>query len=113
MSMWRIRLALPGGPDTRTVLNEALAGQPVSQILLTPRGGDTAEMTGEVMLDLTRDEELGALLSVLHTISPQVLVSRADERAVPGQPETANPRWPLAGRRLSLMRARAGAQNRA
>lgn len=110
--MWRIRLALPGGPDSRAVLNEALAGQPVSQILLTPRGGDTAEITGEVMLDLTRDEGLGALLSVLHTISPQVLVSRADERAVPGLPETANPRQTPGGRRLSLMRARAGTQNR-
>lgn len=112
MSMWRIRLALPGGPDSRAVLTEALAGQPVSQILLTPRGGDTAEITGEVVLDLTRDEGLGALLSVLHTISPQVLVSRADERAAPGQPETAKSPQAPAGRRLSLMRARAGAQNR-
>ena len=111
MSMWRIRLALPGGPDSRAVLNEALAGQPVSQILLTPRGADTAELTGEVMLDLTGDEGLGALLSVLHTISPQVLVSRADEHAVPGQPETMNPRQ-RPGRRLSLARARAGAPNR-
>ena len=103
-------VSAPPAPDSRAVLNEAL-GQPVSQILLAPKGTDTAEMSGEVMLDLARDEGLGALLSVLHTISPQVLVSRADQREVPGQPETGTSRQAAGGRRLSLMRARAGAQN--
>lgn len=112
MSMWRIRLTLPGGPGSQAVLNQALVGQPVSQVLLTPRGAGTAEMTGEVTLDLTHDEGLGALLSELHTVSPQVFVSRADPLAAPPiQPETSVLGGAQRGRRLSLLRARAAAQN--
>lgn len=112
MSMWRIRLTLPGGPGSQAVLDQTLAGQPVSQVLLTPRGAGTAEMTGEVTLDLKHDDGLGALLSQLHTISPQVFVSRADQPAAPSnQPETAGPRRASRGRPLSLLRARATAQN--
>lgn len=112
MSTWRIRLTLSGGPGSQAVLDQTLVGQPVSQVLLTPRGAGTAEMTGEVTLDLKHDDGLGALLSQLHTISPQVLVSRADQPAAPSnQPETAGPRRASRGRPLSLLRARATAQN--
>jgi hypothetical protein len=111
MSMWRIRITLAGGPGSQAALDEALAGQPVRQILLAPRDADTAELTGEVVLDLAHDEGLGALLSQLHAISPQVFVSRADQPAPVSQPETAAPRQASRGRRLSLLRARAAAQN--
>jgi hypothetical protein len=112
MSMWRIRLTLPGGPGSQAVLDQALAGQPVSQVQLTPRGAGAAEMTGEVVLDLKQDDGLGALLSQLHTISPQVFVSRADQPAAPSnQPETAVSRRARRGRPLSPLRARPTAQN--
>lgn len=111
MSMWRIRITLPGGPGSQAALDEALAGQPVREVLLTSGDTDKAEMTGEVVLDLTHDEGLGVLLSHLHAISPQVFVSRADQPAAANQPQAAAPRQASRGRRLSLLRARAAAQN--
>ena len=106
MSMWRIRITLPGDPGSHALLNEALAGQPVSQVRLTPGGADTAELTGDVVLELRQDDGLGALLSALHTISPQVFVARADPvSAPPAGPEKTNPRQHLRVRRLSLLRA--------
>lgn len=107
MSIWRIRITLPGDPGSHALLNEALAGQPVSQVRLTTRDDDAAELTGDVLLELAHDEGLGTLLSALHTISPQVFVSRAD----PVEPETTPPRPALRGRRLSLLRAAAPARD--
>lgn len=111
MSMWRIRITLSDDPRSQALLNDALAGQSVSQVRLTP-AADTAEMTGDVVVELTHNEGLGELLSALHTISPQVLVSRADPAGAPSaQTETAAPRQVPRGRRLSLLRAGASAQN--
>jgi hypothetical protein len=35
-------------------------------------------LSGDVVLELPRDDELGDMLTALHSISPQVFVSRAD-----------------------------------
>jgi hypothetical protein len=86
MSMWRIRINLSDDPRSRAQLHEVLARQQVSAIRLTPRDGSDAELSGDVVLVLPRDEELGDMLTALHSISPQVFVSRAaldSEAAVP------------------------------
>jgi hypothetical protein len=75
MAMWRIRINLADDPRSRERLNEVLARQRVSAIRLTPRAG--AELAGDVVLELPRDDELGDMLAALHKISPQVFVSRA------------------------------------
>ena len=77
MAMWRIRINLSDDPQSRARLTEVLARQQVSAVRLTPRAGTGAELSGDVVLELPRDEELGEMLSALHTISPQVFVSRA------------------------------------
>ncbi len=77
MAMWRIRINLSDDARSRARLNEVLSHQQVSVIRLTPRPGTEAELSGDVVLELPRDEELGDMLSALHTISPQVFVSRA------------------------------------
>jgi hypothetical protein len=79
MAMWRIRINLSDDPRSRERLNEVLARQQVSAIRLTPRADNAAELAGDVVLELPRDDELGDMLSALHTISPQVFVSRATE----------------------------------
>lgn len=78
MAMWRIRINLADDPRSRERLNEVLASQRVQAIQLTPRQGTAAELFGDVVLELPRDEALGEMLTALHTISPQVFVSRAD-----------------------------------
>jgi hypothetical protein len=106
MSIWRIRITLPADPGSHLLLTEVLAGQPVSQVLLTPTGAYEGELTGDVVLELSADEALGALLSALHTISPQVFVARADPADGPaGQPPSPVPHRALRVRRLSLLRA--------
>jgi hypothetical protein len=77
MAMWRIRINLSDDPRSRERLNEVLARQQVSAIRLTPRAGNASELSGDVVLELPRDDELGDMLTALHTISPQVFVSRA------------------------------------
>jgi len=77
MAMWRIRINLSDDPRSRARLTEVLARQQVSAIELTPRAGAEAELSGDVVLELPRDDELGDMLTALHTISPQVFVSRA------------------------------------
>jgi hypothetical protein len=77
MAMWRIRINLSDDPQSRARLNEVLARQQVSAIRLTPRAGTEAQLAGDVVLELPRDDELGDMLTALHTISPQVFVSRA------------------------------------
>ena len=77
MAMWRIRINLSDDPRSRERLNEVLSRQQVSAIRLTPRAGTDAELAGDVVLELPRDDELGEMLTALHTISPQVYVSRA------------------------------------
>lgn len=77
MAMWRIRLNLSDDPRSRERLTEVLANQRVTAIELTPRAGAQTGLSGDVILELPRDDELGAMLTALHTISPQVYVSRA------------------------------------
>jgi hypothetical protein len=77
MGMWRIRINLSDDPRSRARLDEVLARQQVSAVNLTPRPGSEAELSGDVVLVLPRDEELGEMLTELHAISPQVFVSRA------------------------------------
>jgi hypothetical protein len=79
MAMWRIRINLSDDPRSRARLTEVLAQQQVSAVRLTPRAGTEAELSGDVVLELPRDDELGDMLAALHTISPQVFVSRASQ----------------------------------
>jgi hypothetical protein len=79
MPLWRIRIRLSDDPYSRAQLDEALAGQQVKDVSFAPREPDSAEMAGDVVLELPRDDDLGTMLSALHLISPQVFVSRVDE----------------------------------
>jgi hypothetical protein len=81
VAMWRIRINLSDDERSRARLDEVLSRQQVSIIRLTPRPGTEAELSGDVVLELPRDEELGDMLTALHTISPQVFVSRATSDA--------------------------------
>jgi hypothetical protein len=78
IAMWRIRINLADDPRSRARLDEVLATQRVQVMQLTPRPGATAELSGDVVLELPREDALGEMLTALHTISPQVFVSRAD-----------------------------------
>jgi hypothetical protein len=82
MAMWRIRINLADDPRSRSRLNEVLASQQVSALKLTPRIGTEAELAGDVILELPRDDELGEMLTALHAISPQVFISRASHDEV-------------------------------
>ena len=81
--MWRIRLTLSDDPRSRALFHEALSDQSVSVVRLIPGSTGKAEITGEVMIELTEGEALGTLLGALHGISPQVFVTRADRPAPP------------------------------
>ena len=81
MAMWRIRINLSDDPRSKARLNEVLSRQQVRAIRLTPRAGTEAELSGDVVLELPRDDELGDMLTALHTISHQVFVSRASNDA--------------------------------
>ncbi|HBW19331.1 MAG: hypothetical protein ACLPN6_13350 [Streptosporangiaceae bacterium] len=80
---WRIRLTLSDDPYSRALFHEALCDQP-ARVRLLPHDSDITKITGEVMVELAQDERLANLLSALHSISPQVFVTRAD-RAVPAE----------------------------
>ncbi len=82
MAMWRIRINLSDDPRSRARLDEVLARQRVSALQLTPRAGTDTELSGDVVLELPRDDELGDMLTALHTISPQVFVSRAGHERI-------------------------------
>jgi hypothetical protein len=81
MALWRIRITLADDPHSRTVLDQALAGQRISALNFTPRTARPSEVAGDVVIELRRDDDLGNVLSALHRISHQVLVSRADDAA--------------------------------
>lgn len=81
MAMWRIRINLADDTRSRERLDEVLASQRVQAVQLTPRQGTPTELSGDVVLELPRDDALGEMLTALHTISPQVFVSRADTSA--------------------------------
>jgi hypothetical protein len=79
MALWRIRIRLSDDPHSRAQLDSALTGLRVKDMTFAPREEGSAEMAGDVVLELTQDEDLGSILSALHRISPQVFVSRADD----------------------------------
>lgn len=81
MALWRFRITLADDPHSRTVLNQALAGQRISELNFTPRTARPSEVAGEVVIELPHDDDLGTVLSALHQISRQVLVSRVDGAA--------------------------------
>jgi hypothetical protein len=83
MAQWRIRVIVPEAQDGRQVLRTALAHVTVTESRLIPPSADTAETTGEVVVDLGEDDGLHDLLRTLHEISPQVFISRV------GSPEPA------------------------
>lgn len=77
MAKWRIRIHLSDDAHSKARLDEVLANQRVSTVRLTPRPGMDPGLSGDVVLELPRDDELGDMLTALHMISPQVFVSRA------------------------------------
>jgi hypothetical protein len=90
LAMWRIRINLADDPLSRERLSQVLASQRVEAVQLTPRPGTAAELSGDVVLELPRDEALGEMLTALHTISPQVFVSRADDNDNEGDARRAD-----------------------
>jgi hypothetical protein len=77
MPLWRIRIAVPDSPASRSAVKQALAAQPVSYLRVTPSDEESSS-TSEIVLELPQDDSLTGVLSALHAISPQVFVSRAD-----------------------------------
>ena len=75
MSLWRIRIAMSDDRRSQELLAEALAGQRVCSRLTSPRG---AQITVDMIIELTDVNGLSALLGELHTISRQVFVSSVE-----------------------------------
>ena len=80
MPLWRIRIAVPDSPASRSAVKQALAAQPVSYLRVTPsdEASGAGSSTSEIVVELPQDDSLTSVLSALHAISPQVFVSRAD-----------------------------------
>jgi hypothetical protein len=96
VAQWRIRVIVPAAPGGRQVLTSALADISVTESRLIPPSGDTAETTGEVVVDLGEDDALHDLLRTLHEISPQVFISRV------GSPESSAGDPAIRVRKLSI-----------
>jgi hypothetical protein len=78
MHQWRIRIAMPDDPGSRSALNDVLAAQPAARLRELPGRSSGSATTGEIVVELPQDDGLVTVLSALHQISPQVFVSRAD-----------------------------------
>lgn len=91
MSLWRVRITMPADPVSQEWLDAALAGQRVLA-LLPP--SDDEDSAGEVIIDLPRDDSLGALLNDLHVISPSVYVSSVTDSSVSDSSVTGSPELP-------------------
>jgi hypothetical protein len=78
MQQWRIRIAVPDDPGSRSALNDVLAAQPAARLRELPGRSARSTTTGEIVVELPQDDGLVTVLSALHRISPQVFVSRAD-----------------------------------
>ena len=78
MHQWRIRIAVPDDPGSRSALNDVLAAQPAARLRELPGRPGRPATTGEIVVELPQDDGLVTVLSALHQISPQVFVSRAD-----------------------------------
>jgi hypothetical protein len=85
MPSWRIRIAVPDSPASRSAVKQALSAQPVSYLRVAPSDGASGS-TSEIVIELPQDDGITNVLSALHAISPQVFVSRADA------PDTASQR---------------------
>ena len=72
MSLWRVRVTMSDDPASQELLTAALARQAISA---QPSAAHESNSLGDVIIELPRDDRLGALLSDLHQISPQVFVS--------------------------------------
>jgi hypothetical protein len=77
MPLWRIRIAVPDSPASRSAVKQALATQQVSYRRVTP-SDEVSPETSEIVIELPQDDGLANVLSALHAISPQVFVSRAN-----------------------------------
>jgi len=88
MSLWRIRLDVPDDPHSQALLSAALADQRVWTRV--PSAND-ADSGGDVIIELPRDDRLGALLNDLHRISPHVFVSSVDQPPITVGSELAEP----------------------
>lgn len=75
MSLWRVRITMPDDPASQALLAATLAKQCVSA---RPSPSPESVSPGDVIVELPRDERLGALLNDLYQISPQVFVSSVD-----------------------------------
>jgi len=67
---------MPDDRRSQELLTEALAGHRVCSRMTSPHH---TGMSVDVIIELTDMDGLGTLLGVLHTISPQVFVSSADQ----------------------------------
>jgi len=77
MPSWRIRIAVPDSPASRSAVKQALSAQPVSYLRVTP-SDEASGSTSEIVIELPQDDGITNVLAALHAISPQVFVSRAD-----------------------------------
>ncbi len=107
MALWKIRIRLSDDPHSRAQLDLALAGQRVKDVTFAPSDADSAEMAGDVVLELPQEEDLGSVLGALHQISPQVFVSRVDDDQSAAKGPALTGRF---GRRNSLIRQAASSR---
>jgi hypothetical protein len=91
MPLWRIRIAVPDDPGSRTALNDVLASQPAARLRELPGHNARTSTTGEIVVELPQDDGLVTMLSALHQISPHVFVSRADLPDHSPEPEPVAP----------------------
>src|SRR5258708_39027124 len=77
MPMWRIRIAVPDTPASRSAVKQALAAQQVSYLRMAPSDGASSS-TNEIVVELQQDDGLTSALSAPHAITPQVFGSSAD-----------------------------------
>ncbi len=86
MFLWRIRITLPDEPHQVTSLRRALADTAVHLLQVVPKGGDSRAVSADFVIELPDDERLGAVLGVLHQMSPQVYLSRIEQPDMPSWP---------------------------
>jgi hypothetical protein len=80
MPLWRIRIAVPDSPASRSAVKQALSAQSVSFLREAP-SDEASSSSSEIVIELPQDDGIANVLSALHAISPQVFVSRADAPA--------------------------------
>jgi hypothetical protein len=91
MPLWRIRIAVPDEPGSRSALDALLAAQPAARLREVPGRTARAATASEIVVELPQDDDLVSVLSALHQISPQVFVSRADMQEPLSDPERVAP----------------------